>query len=253
MKLVRPFSPSIALFSVAASLGVATVISSAAPASAISGPVTLGYTCAATSPAAAVGCPVGISQFSTVVSPVVSPTGVTRALFSFTNTGSSISSITNIDIFAKPQFSLASIYSTSGSGSGVNFFTGTVSQSQFFSFSIGPGSTGVANGINPGESLNVVFDIVPGFNKPFNAVATSLFKKGITVQLQGAGFSYPAGVDPVTRLTFYSKVKAVPEPITMLGSAAALGFGALMKRRSSQLKAQKGGNKPVLATCETLV
>jgi hypothetical protein len=248
MKLTKLFSPSIAFLSVAASVGVATVVSNAAPASAVSGPLTLGYTCAATSPAAVAGCPVGTSQFSTVVSAV----GTNQALFSFKNIGSAVSSITNINIFAKPQFSLASIASTSLPTSAVNFFTGTVSQSQFFSFSIGPGALGVANGINPGDQFDIIFNIVPGFQKPFNAVATSLLKQNITVALTGAGFNYPVGTDPSTLLVFNSKVKAVPEPITMLGSAAALGFGALMKRRSSKLKAKKAVNTPVSSTGETL-
>jgi hypothetical protein len=246
MKLTTPFSSSIAFLSVAASVGLATVVSSASPASATSGPLTLGYTCAATSPAAVAGCPVGINQFSTVVSPV----GINQALFSFKNVGSAISSITNINIFAKPQFSLASIASSSLPTSAVSFFTGTVSQSQFFSFSIGQNA--VASGINPGESFDILFNIVPGFGKPFNAVATSLLKQNITVQLTGAGFNYPVGTDPSTLLVFNSKVKAVPEPITMLGSAAALGFGALMKRRSSQLKAKKAVSTPVSSPCETL-
>jgi hypothetical protein len=248
MKLTTPFSSSIAFLSVAASVGIATVVSSAAPASAVSGPLTLGYTCAATSPAAVAGCPVGISQFSTVVSAV----GTTQALFSFKNIGSAASSITNINIFAKPQFSLANIASTSLPTSAVNFFTGTVNQSQFFSFSIGPGALGVANGINPGDSFDILFNIVPGFQKPFNAVATSLLQQKLSVQLTGAGFNYPVGTDPSTLLVFNSKVKAVPEPITMLGSAAALGFGALMKRRSSKLNAKKAGNAPVASSCKTL-
>jgi hypothetical protein len=229
MKLTTPFSSSIAFLSVAASVGIATVVSSAAPASAVSGPLTLGYTCAATSPAAVAGCPVGISQFSTVVSAV----GTTQALFSFKNIGSAAAS-------------------TSLPTSAVNFFTGTVNQSQFFSFSIGPGALGVANGINPGDSFDILFNIVPGFQKPFNAVATSLLQQKLSVQLTGAGFNYPVGTDPSTLLVFNSKVKAVPEPITMLGSAAALGFGALMKRRSSKLNAKKAGNAPVASSCKTL-
>jgi hypothetical protein len=251
MKLTKPFSPSIALFSVAASLGVATVISSAAPAAALSGPVGLGFVCTSTSNAAPFGCPVGNAQFSAVVSPV----GTNQALFSFTNIGPLASSITNIDIFDTFPV-LGALSSPQPSSPGVSFFTGNAGGGQFFSFSLGNASQAVANGINPLDNFSILFDIntAPGFAKPFNAVSTSLFKKGLTVQLQAAGFNYPvaSGIDPATKLFFNSKVKAVPEPFTMLGSAAALGFGALMKRKSSQLKSKKGGSTLVPSTCENL-
>jgi hypothetical protein len=249
MKLTAPFSSSIVFFSVAASVGVATIVSSAAPASAISGPVGLGFVCTSTSTAAPFGCPVGNAQFNAVVSPV----GTNQALFSFSNLGPLASSITNIDIFDTFP-ALGALSSPQPSNPGVNFFTGNAGGGQFFSFSRGNATQAVANGINPLDNFSVLFDIAPGFGKPFNAVSTSLFKKGITVQLQAAGFNYPSasGIDPATKLVFNSKVKAVPEPFTMLGSAAALGFGALMKRRSSQLRSKQGGNTPVVSTCETL-
>jgi hypothetical protein len=240
MKLKTPFSSSIALLSVAASVGVATVVSSATPASAISGPVGLSFICTSTSTAAPFGCPVGNAQFSAVVSPVL--TNPNQALFSFTNSGPLSSSITDIDIFDTFPV-LGGLANPQPSNPGVKFFTGNAGGGQFFSFSLGNAAQAVTNGINPLDNFSILFDIntAPGFAKPFNAVATSLYQKGLTVQLQAAGFNYPvaAGLDPATKLTFVSKVKAVPEPITMLGSAAALGFGVLMKRRSSQLKAQK--------------
>jgi hypothetical protein len=256
MKLTTPFSPSITFLSIAASVGVATVVSSAAPALAISGPVTLGYTCIASS------CPVNPIQFSTVVSPVTPPGSLvaTQALFTFTNVGSLASSITDISIFDTPQYSLSNVASVTGS-SGVNFtpFTTTINPpsfpggafTQYFSLSVGNSSfPGVAaqNGINPGGSLSVLFNIVPGFGKPFNAVATSLYRQNITTQIQAVLPSNPSVRYALTS----NRPNAVPEPITMLGSAAALGFGALMKRRSSQLKSKKGLGTPIPATCETL-
>jgi hypothetical protein len=259
MKLTTPFSPPIAFLSVAASLGVATILSSAAPASAISGPVSLGFVCdTVTGPPnsspgpVATACQTGQNQFSAVVSPL----GSSQARFTFSNIGSLASSITNIEIvdfypvFAgfsstQPTNSTVKINSFGGSGS---FFSIAVNNSPL----TGPGvqlANQITNGINPSDIFSVDFDIVPGFGKPFNAVATQLFRGGLSVQLQAAGFN------PVTvpaKVVFNSQVKAVPEPITMLGSAAALGFGALMKRRSSQLKSKKGLGTPVPATCEIL-
>jgi hypothetical protein len=260
MKLTTPFSPPIAFLTVAASLGVATVISSAAPASAISGPVTLGYTCILQS------CPVSATQFSTVVSPVTPPGSLvaTQALFTFTNVGSQASSITDISIFNVPQFSVSSVASVTSS-TGVLF--GAISTysnppnfpggafNQYYSMSVGPISTdpalasiAIQNGINPGGSLSVLFNIASGFNKPFNAVAANLYQQKLTTQIQAALPSSPS-----VRYTLTSnRPNAVPEPITMLGSAAALGFGALMKRRSFQLKSKQGLGTPIPATCETL-
>jgi hypothetical protein len=260
MKLKSTFSSSIALLSVAASVGIATVFTNAAPASALAGPVTLGFVCDASNPGSTPGlgntpgpvgtaCLTGANQFSAVVSPVFSPTGKAQALFSFSNLGPIASSITSIKIFDKyPVFE--SLLPTQPSNSVVNFFTGSTGLGQFFSFALGDTTPlQVANGINPLDNFSILFDITPGFGKPFNAVATQLLRKGVTVQLLAAGF------DPVTvpaEIKFNSQVKPVPEPITMLGSAAALGFGALMKRRSSKLKAKKGLSSPTPSTCKTL-
>lgn len=78
MKLRSIFSPSIALLSVAASVGVATVFTNAAPASALAGPVTLGFVCDTTGfgagsppqipPSVGTACLTGANQFSAVVS-----------------------------------------------------------------------------------------------------------------------------------------------------------------------------------------
>jgi hypothetical protein len=257
MKFKPPFSSSIAFLSVVASVGVATVVTNAAPASALSGPVSLGFVCdTLTAPSAppvgalASACSTGQNQFSAVVSPI----GTTQARFSFFNIGSIASSITNIDITdLYPVFSGYSAVQPTNPG--VSFGNVTFGGGTYFSIALpsGPNKKPLANqilnGVNPIDSFSVDFDIMPGFGKPFNAVATSLLRQGLTVQMQAAGFN------PVTvpaKVVFNSQVKAVPEPITMLGSAAALGFGALMKRRSSQLKSKKGLSSPIASTCESL-
>jgi hypothetical protein len=247
MKLTCLLSSPKTIFTVAASIGVATVVTSAAPASAISGPVSLSFVCSSASQGA-LGCPTGESQFSAVVSPV----GKTQALFSFFNIGPKASSITKIDILDKVQFSLGNLVSLTGAPTqGVKFnpTTSTLAGHLYTATSRGT-NAGIqrTNGINSAESLNILFNIAPaGFNKPFNAVVTDLYKKGLSVQLTSSGFSPNSGT-----VVFNSKVNAVPEPLTMLGSGAALGFGALMKRRSSKLKAKNGGSMPVEPTLETV-
>jgi hypothetical protein len=244
----------LALLSVAASVGVATIFTNAAPASALSGPVTLGFTCDAASTGGTQGTPEigsaclnGSNQFSTVVSAL----GTNQARFSFFNVGSAASSITNIDILdAYPGGVFSGLSAVQPSNPGVTFSSSSFPGGSYTSIALPilPIASQIVNGINPGDSFSLDFDIAPGFGKPFNAVATQLFRKGISIQLQAAGF------DPVTvpaKIVFNSQVKPVPEPITMLGSAAALGFGALMKRRSSKLKAKKGSSSTP-STCETL-
>jgi hypothetical protein len=257
MKLTRLLSSPTAFLTVAASIGVATVVSSAAPASAISNPITLNFVCAS---ANATFCPIGASQFSAVVSPTVSPTGLKQVKFSFANIGTLASSITKIDIFDKIQHSLGSRVSVTGIPSSVSnsvlgfnsTATSTSTINSFTSTARGANAVQRNNGINQGERLDIVFDFAQApFRKPFNAVVADLFNKGLSVQLTSSGFGTVENLRN-TQIIYNSKVKAVPEPLTLLGSGAALGFGALMKRRSSKLKAKKSGNTPVEATLEAV-
>jgi hypothetical protein len=259
MKLTRLLSLPTAFLTVAASVGVATVVSGAAPASALSNPITLNFVCASSNTAPPAGaCDTGANQFSAVVSPIV--TNPNQVKFSFANVGPNTSSIIKLDLSDTAQYSIGSRSSVTGvpssvSGSVVNFGTGTTTLGTINHFTYT--ATGNTNsiqrnrGINSGESLDIILNIAnAGFSKPFNAVGTDLFKKGLSVQLTASGFG--SGGERNTQVVFNSKVKAVPEPITLLGSAAALGFGALMKRRSSKLKAKKAGNAPVEPTLGTV-
>jgi hypothetical protein len=256
MKSTRRFSSPTAFLAVAATLGVATVISTAGTASAMSGPITLDFVCGTVTPApSAPACPSLASQFKAVVSPV----GTTQARFTFTNVGGIRSSITKIDFADKTQYSLASTASTSSSGGTVNFGSSTstvATVKHFLSTSAGTNNTQRNNnGINPAETYSILFNIVPGFNKPFNAVVTDLFKRGLSIQLTStfSGVRSTTSREPLSgTATFNSKTRAVPEPFTILGSGAALGFGALMKRRASKLKAKNGGSMPVEPTLETV-
>jgi hypothetical protein len=257
MKSTRRFSSPTAFLAVAATLGVATVISTAGTASAMSGPITLDFVCATVTPApSASACPSLASQFKAVVSPV----GTSQARFTFTNVGGINSSITKIDFTDKAQYSLASKASTSSTGGTVVFKDSTSTAATVHNFlSTSAGTTNAAknkNGINPAETYSIVFDIIPGFKKPFNAVVTDLFKRGISIQLTStfSGVKSPTNKEGLTgTATFNSKTRAVPEPFTILGSGAALGFGALMKRRASKLKAKNGGSMPTIEpTLETV-
>lgn len=256
MKSTRRFSSPTVFLAVAATLGVATVMSTAGTASAMSGPITLDFVCSTITPApAASTCPSLANQFKAVVSPV----GTNQARFTFTNVGGINSSVTKINFADKTQYSLARKAASSSSGGTVRFTdsTSTVATVQNF-LSTSAGTTNAQknnNGLNPAETYSILFDIVPGFKKPFNAVVTDLFKRGLSIQLTStfSGVKSPTNREGLSgTATFNSKARAVPEPLTMLGSGAALGFGALMKRRSSKLKAKNGGSLPVEPTLETV-
>jgi hypothetical protein len=266
MKLTRRLSSPTAILTIAASIGVVTVATNTAPALAISNPVTLNFVCASTTLPSSKYCPIGAQQFSAVVSPV----GTNQALFSFQNnvvnppvSGGATSSIIKIGISDKSQYSLGNRVSLTGyptgSGGAVKFNStpaspvGTIHN--FTSTAGGSGATSAqrANGINQGESLDILFNIAnAGFRKPFNAVVADLFRSGLSIQVTAAGFGGSEG-QRKTQVIYNSKANAVPEPITLLGSGAALGFGALMKRRSSKLKAKKAGNMSVEPALEPVV
>jgi hypothetical protein len=256
MKSTRRFSSPTAFLAVAATLGVATVISTAGNASAMSGPITLDFVCSTVTPApSAPVCPSLASQFTAVVSPV----GTSQARFTFSNVGAIKSSITKIDFADKTQYSLQNLASTSSTGGTVAFNNSTSTVATVHNFLSASKGQSTAqknnNGINPAETYSIVFDILPGFRKPFNAVVTDVFKRGLSIQLTStfSGVRATKNGEPISETaTFTSKARAVPEPFTILGSGAALGFGALMKRRSSKLKAKNGGSMPVEPTLETV-
>lgn len=86
----------------------------------------------------------------------------------------------------------------------------------------------MANGVNPGESLGILFNLQPGFSNPmFTAILADLKSRSLQVGIHAQGFS-GGGSESESFVN-----EAVPEPLTMLGAGAAIGMGALMKRRQA--------------------
>jgi hypothetical protein len=81
---------------------------------------------------------------------------------------------------------------------------------------------GVANGIDPDEMLGVLFD--GSFDSVVAGLNDGSLRVGIHVQRIGS--------DAELSDSFVSK--PVPEPLTILGSATALGIGGLLKREQSK-------------------
>ena len=223
------FASALAVFSATA------VVSATAPAHAFA-PVTFGYDCAASS-----ACTTGQNQFKTTVSQQGLPAN--QVLFTFINHllpgGSQASSITGISFIDTPMLSLKKILGVTNT-SGVLFNSGTATSSKgtnTFTFS---NQGGVSNGINPGEKLSILFQIRDGFSSPIDAVIADLQKdknggaSSLGILLTARGFS---GQQTSFKADFHNS--AVPEPLTMLGSGAALGVGALLKKKGSKSKKQK--------------
>jgi hypothetical protein len=221
--------PAVALSSTVAALGAALV--AATPASA-SAPISFGYGCITSNNAT--NCGIGQNQFRTQVSQV----GSSQILFQFLNVGSAASSITDIyfqDTAPKSLLSIANIINSTG----VSFSQGATppnlpgGQNVGFNanFSADSNSPVSQNGINPGEVLGILFNIRPGFANPFDAVITDLQQGSLRLGLHAQAFSSGASASFVN--------EAVPEPMTMLGTGAALGMGALLKRKSAKLKQKK--------------
>jgi hypothetical protein len=216
-------NPIAACSSVLAVFGAATVVSTAAPARAFFVPnsVTMNYGCIS-NPVTTPNCQTGQNQFKTQVS----MSGQNQLLFQFFNIGAIASSITDVyfqDTAPKSLLSVASIFNSPG----VNFSAGSQSaaggkKTSFFSAT----SSSNGLGINPGETLGILFNLQPGFSNPmFTAILADLKSGSLQVGIHAKGFSDGGSASFVNT--------AVPEPMTMLGTGAAIGMGALMKRRQA--------------------
>ena len=226
----KPFSPA-SITSALAVLGATTVVSTAAPAHAFFVPnsVTMSYGCVSGSSA---NCTTGQNQFQTKVS----TPNQKQVLFQFLNVGSATSSITGVFFKDTNPKSLASLAVNGiGNTSGVTFAQNS-SPGNF------PGGSNAANfsftannstqGVNQGQTLSLLFNLKPGFVTPtFTAILADLKTGSLQVGLTATGFSSSGKASFVNQ--------AVPEPLTMLGTGAALGMGALLKRKTANSKKEK--------------
>jgi hypothetical protein len=242
---LKTFSPA-SFASALAVFSATAVVSTAKPADAFFVPssVTMSYGCVTSGPkdpdpsCQGVNRQTGQNQFKTQVS----MNNQNQVLFQFFNIGTVASSITDIyfqDTAPKSLLSIAGIFNSAG----VAFSKGAnpanlpggqnVGFNATFSADSNSGKPGVmANGINPGETLGILFNLQPGFSNPmFTAILADLKSGSLRVGLHAQGFSNGGSESFVNQ--------AVPEPLTMLGSGAAIGVGALLKKKGSQSKKQK--------------
>ncbi|EDX71205.1 PEP-CTERM putative exosortase interaction domain protein [Coleofasciculus chthonoplastes PCC 7420] len=170
----------------------------------------------------------------------VTDAGSGQVSFKFNNAGPASSTITQIywDDMDGILSSL-SLDSSKTSASGVNFTIPnnvgnlpqgnnlTPSFDENFEVARSNGQGGAANGIDSGEMLGVLF------NGSFDSIIAGLndgsLRVGMHVQRIGTASQSDAYVNAPGNPT-----QDVPEPLTILGSATALGIGGLLKRQQSK-------------------
>jgi hypothetical protein len=164
----------------------------------------------------------------------ISDAGVNQVLFTFTNTGPDASSITDIYFDDGTLLGIAMIDDSdpnvdfqegarpsrlSGGMSMANPFITTV---EFNSSSVAPP---VPNGVNPGESVGITFDLILG--KTFSDTLAYLDNGMLRIGLKVGGFA-DGGSE-----SFVNVPQPVPEPSTALGlgTFVMVAYGFARRRR----------------------
>lgn len=172
----------------------------------------------------AVDAAIGEAQLSVDVT----ESGTAQVLFTFLNAGPAASSITDV-YFDDGVFSeIASIINSSG----VDFSQGasppdlpggnTIGFASSFSADSDPPAQ--PNGVNPGESLGILFDLLSGGT--FGDVIASLTSNELRIGIHVQGFA-SGGSE-----SFVNNANPVPEPATMLLLGVGLiGLAAVGKKK----------------------
>ncbi len=163
----------------------------------------------------------------------VTDSGAGKVLFTFTNTGPSAASITDV-YFDDAGGKLMTLTSISNSF-GVDFEVGAsppnlpganmVGPSFHADFDADSDPPTAPNGVNPGESLGISFDFNNGitFDDVIYNLGQASLRVGIHVQAFGDGGSE----------SFINRMNPVPVPSAFLLGAFGLGLVGWMRRRSS--------------------
>lgn len=200
----------------------AAVVAVAAPAQAFA-PVTYGYKCASNNRIS--DCKIAETQFKTTVSQVGE-----NVMFTFKNLVGNPVVLTDIYFEDTLKKSLGAFVGFNGNTGGVSYQVGAKPgsppsvKSFVVSFSASPKNPQPTNGLGPGESLGILFKILPGFTDPINAVIADLQLGGLRTSVRAQAFTSKGSETLVN--------EEVPEPMTILGSAAAIAGGAALKRRA---------------------
>jgi len=148
----------------------------------------------------------------------VTDAGINQVLFTFTNTGPEASSICDVYFDDGPLFGIASIIN----GPGVSFTQpadpenlpegNTIGFDTTESFSVDSDAPAALNGVNPGESLGIVFELQSemGFNDVITALQMAEGEGSLRIGIHVQGFA-----DGESE-AFVNNPDPVPEPSTYL-------------------------------------
>ena len=168
-----------------------------------------------------------------------------KVQFSFTNSGSATATIADIYFGKSTTFSNYLDPNQSNIGitnsAGVDFEAGANPTNPGggitwnAAFGSDPQNSGyLKNGVdsNVGESVAFTFNYASGSN--FNNVLSGLSSGNLTLALHGTSIGGSGGGSDWFSNNSKITTKDIPEPFTMLGTAGALGFGALFKRQQNK-------------------
>jgi hypothetical protein len=194
-----------------------------------------------------------VQQFNNTINPAsnfkVDVTEVSgKVQFLFTNSGSATVTIADIYFGKSNTFTNYLLNSSVDitNSSGVAFEAGASPNNPGggiqwnAAFGSDPQNSGYGKGgvdSNVGESVAFSFGYAPG--STFNNVLSGLANGQLTIALHGTSIGGSGGGSDWFSNNSSVTAKDIPEPLTMLGTAAALGFGGLFQRqRNKQQKAQ---------------
>lgn len=195
-----------------------------AAASATASAQTYGFDCVTGTSAA--NCAAGETQILVNLSSTLA----TQARFTFTNVGPAALSVTDVYFDDGTLLGIAAVTGSSGVSFSPFASPGNLPGGNAIGFQTTAGFSADSNppvqpnGVNPGESLSILFDLKPGrsFAEIAGDLASGALRIGVHVQGYGNGGSE----------SFVNLMSPVPEASSALSMAAALGvMGVALRRR----------------------
>jgi hypothetical protein len=186
-----------------------------------------------------------VEDLSSQLSIDVTEIGSGQVQFKYTNNGSISSNIAEIYVdggvgilsasptvvnFPGTNFSLGANPNALPGGNSVN-----VTDNKFNDYAADNGSDGTGGANNNNEMVALNFNLVGGqdFDDVLGAITGGQLKFGAHIRSIGVADGSDSYVNTPNMIT-PPPTEPVPEPLTILGSATALGIGGLLKRQQSK-------------------
>lgn len=200
----------------------------AAAISQVAAAQTYGFDCVTNS--SAVNCAAGEAQLSVTVS----GPSATQALFTFTNAGSATLSLTDVYFEDGSLLGIAAI--TNGLGVSFSQFAspGNLPGGNTIGFTTTAGFSADSNppvqpsGVNPGETLGILFDLQAG--RSFADVNSDLASGELRIGIHAQGYSN-GGSESLVNLA--SPVPEAPAALYLLSSMGVVAWFGRVRRRSA--------------------